>query len=450
MKPPKSKMAELSPNATGGGKFHAETAESAEFKMTELGPIPVDWEVKRLGDLFELSAAGDLQTECSSRIKTDINIHPIYSNGLEDAGLYGYTSKPRYRADSITITGRGTLGHAEYRTLDFDAIIRLIVMRPSRRLDGRYVAFQINYSNPFHFEITSIPQLTVPQVSQALILLPPLAEQRRIAGALSDVDELISALGKLIEKKRNIKTGAMQELLTGKTRLPGFGNPETQSLCASVLKKDTEFEDLDFNTETQRHEVTEFKMTELGPIPKDWEVKRLGDVANILDNRRVPLSESQRKSGAFPYCGANGIVDYIDRYEFDEEAVLIAEDGGNFADFATRPIAYKMSGKYWVNNHAHVLTVKACCDLDYLFSYLSHKDITDIISGGTRAKLTRAQLENIIISLPPLAEQQAIAAVLSDIDAEIAALEADRAKYESIKQGMMQELLTGKTRLKGE
>ena len=82
-----------------------------------------------------------------------------------------------------------------------------------------------------------------------------------------------------------------------------------------------------------------------------------------------------------------------------------------------------------------------------MFSYLSHKDITDIISGGTRAKLTRAQLENIIISLPPLAEQKAIAAVLSDMDAEIAALEADRAKYERIKTGMMQELLTGKTRL---
>lgn len=440
MKPPKSKMAELAPNATGGEKSHAEAqrGRGIEFKQTELGPIPVDWVVKRLGDLFELSAAGDLQTECSSRIKTNINIHPIYSNGLEDAGLYGYTSKPRYRADSITITGRGTLGHAEYRTLDFDAIIRLIVMRPSKRLDGRYVAFQINYSNPFHFEITSIPQLTVPQVSQALILLPPLAEQRRIAGALSDVDELISALGKLIEKKRNIKTGAMQQLLTGKTRLPGFSVKSPRSL--RPLR--------DEDSPAANAEVAEYKMTELGPIPKDWEVKRLGEIVNIMDNRRVPLSESQRKSGIFPYCGANGIVDFIDRYEFDEEAILIAEDGGNFSDFATRPIAYKMSGKYWVNNHAHVLTAKVGCELDYLLFHLAHKDITDIISGGTRAKLTRGQLENIIISLPTLAEQKAIAAVLSDIDAEIAALEADRAKYERIKTGMMQELLTGKTRLK--
>ena len=193
--------------------------------------------------------------------------------------------------------------------------------------------------------------------------------------------------------------------------------------------------------EKSHAEAAEFKMTELGPIPVDWEVKRLGEIVNILDNRRVPLSESQRKSGSFPYCGANGIVDYIDRYEFDEEAVLIAEDGGNFADFATRPIAYKMCGKYWVNNHAHVLTVKAGCDLDYLLFHLSHKDITDLISGGTRAKLTRGQLESIIVPLPPLAEQRRIARALSDVDELILALGKLIEKKRNIKTGAMQELL---------
>ena len=195
--------------------------------------------------------------------------------------------------------------------------------------------------------------------------------------------------------------------------------------------------------------ATKFKSSELGPIPVDWEVKRLGEVVNILDNRRVPLCESQRKSGTFPYCGANGIVDYIDRYEFDEEAILIAEDGGNFSDFATRSIAYKMSGKYWVNNHAHVLTAKAGYALDYLLFHLSHKDITDLISGGTRAKLTRGQLENIIISLPPLAEQRRIARALSDVDELIFALGKLIEKKRNIKTGAMQELLTGKTRLPG-
>ena len=201
--------------------FNTETQRrrGTEFKMTEIGLIPEDWEVKRLGEIFELSAAGDLQFECSSREKSDLNIYPIYSNSIENAGLYGFTSKPRYSADSITITGRGTLGHAEYRAVDFDAIIRLIIMKPLRVVDGRYVTFQINYCSPFHFEITSIPQLTVPQVANSLIPVPPLAEQRAIAEVLSDMDAEIEALEAKRAKYESIKQSMMQELLTGKTRM---------------------------------------------------------------------------------------------------------------------------------------------------------------------------------------------------------------------------------------
>ena len=277
-------------------------------------------------------------------------------------------------------------------------------------------------------------------LAKVLVSLPPLHEQKKIAETLSDVDELLAAMTTLIEKKRAIKQGAMQELLTGKKRLPGFGGKCRQE----------SLETEDFNAEAQRRRGSECKMTEVGLIPMDWEVKRLGEICDILDNRRIPLNDSQRKSGPYPYCGANGVVAYIDRYIYDEDVILIAEDGGNFEDFATKQIAYQMSGKFWVNNHAHVLVAKEGFSQSYIFFQLEHKDITDVISGGTRAKLTRGQLEGLIIVLPPfLAEQKAIAEVLSDMDAEISELEAQKAKFESIKQGMMQELLTGKTRLKG-
>ena len=225
MKPRRSRKAELAPNTMSGEKSHAETAESAEcaeFKMTELGPIPEDWEVKRFDEAYSFAAASDLQKEWYSPIQDARHKYCIYSNGLSNNGLYGYTSQPRYNGNSITITGRGTLGHAEFRHDEFDAIIRLLILTPIVEVDNRFVVYWINHFKPFVNESTSIPQLTVPQVACKLFPRPPLAEQRRIAGALSDVDELISALGKLIEKKRNIKTGAMQQLLTGKTRLPGF------------------------------------------------------------------------------------------------------------------------------------------------------------------------------------------------------------------------------------
>ena len=108
-----------------------------------------------------------------------------------------------------------------------------------------------------------------------------------------------------------------------------------------------------------------------------------------------------------------------------------------------------MSGKYWVNNHAHVLKAKNEYNQRYIFYQLEHKDITDYIVGGTRTKLTRAQLDKIEISMPSTyAEQQAIATILSDMDKEIADLEAQRDKYRLLKSGMMQKLLTGQIRLK--
>ncbi len=192
-----------------------------------------------------------------------------------------------------------------------------------------------------------------------------------------------------------------------------------------------------------------FKNTDIGPIPDDWEVKKLGELCEVLDNRRVPLNDSQRKKGPYPYCGANGIVDYIDRYAFEGKVILIAEDGGNFSDFATRPIAYQMDGKFWVNNHAHVLVSKEGVCQEFLFCQLVHKDITDVISGGTRAKLTRGQLDDLLMVLPPLPEQRRIAAALSDADKLVAALDKMIEKKKRVKEGSMQRLLSGETRLLG-
>ena len=192
-----------------------------------------------------------------------------------------------------------------------------------------------------------------------------------------------------------------------------------------------------------------FKNTDIGPIPDDWEVKKLGELCEVLDNRRVPLNDSQRKKGPYPYCGANGIVDYIDRYAFEGKVILIAEDGGNFSDFATRPIAYQMDGKFWVNNHAHVLISKEGVCQEFLFCQLVHKDITDVISGGTRAKLTRGQLDDLLMVLPPLPEQRRIAAALSDADKLVAALDKLIEKKKRVKEGAMQRLLSGETRLPG-
>ena len=126
-------------------------------------------------------------------------------------------------------------------------------------------------------------------------------------------------------------------------------------------------------------------------IPEGWEVKKIDELCILFDNKRVPLNDDirQKMQGYIPYYGANGIVDYIDSYIFDENLILLAEDGGNFEEWKIKPIAYKISGKSWVNNHAHVLKNKIGYSLEYIFYKLEHKDITFYISGG---KIGRAHV----------------------------------------------------------
>ncbi len=133
------------------------------------------------------------------------------------------------------------------------------------------------------------------------------------------------------------------------------------------------------------------------------EYKKVKQVCLIKDNLRKPINSSERNSmkGGFPYYGANGIVDYLNDYIFDEDLVLLAEDGGNFNEFYSKEIAYKITGKSWVNNHAHVLSVEnSKAPIDWIYYSLIHKNILKYISGTTRLKLNKSELENILIWMP--------------------------------------------------
>ena len=144
----------------------------------------------------------------------------------------------------------------------------------------------------------------------------------------------------------------------------------------------------------------------------EWKTVRLGDVCEILDSKRVPITAHERKNGSYPYYGANGIQDYVADYIFDDELVLLAEDGGNFGS-KEKPIAYRVSGKCWVNNHAHVLKPKECLDVDYLCDSIKFYDVSTIVNGATRQKLTQSAMVEMKIFLPPLETQKQIAKQLN-------------------------------------
>lgn len=146
----------------------------------------------------------------------------------------------------------------------------------------------------------------------------------------------------------------------------------------------------------------------------------LESLVEILDNKRIPLNGRQRIPGPFPYYGANGIVDNIDKYIFDDELVLIAEDGGNFHEYETKSIAYKVSGKCWVNNHAHVLKpIKEKMSVNWLYYQLVHKNIIKSISGTTRYKLNKSELKRIKIYLPNLSTQKLILINIMEVESAL-------------------------------
>ena len=140
----------------------------------------------------------------------------------------------------------------------------------------------------------------------------------------------------------------------------------------------------------------------------------LEDCCEILDSRRVPITASDRKEGPYPYYGANGIQDYVADYIFDDELVLLAEDGGNFGS-KDRPIAYRVSGKCWVNNHAHVLKPKNGLDVDYLCYSLMFYNTDGLVNGATRQKLTQATMRKMLIPVRKMEEQQEIVKKLSTV-----------------------------------
>ena len=162
-----------------------------------------------------------------------------------------------------------------------------------------------------------------------------------------------------------------------------------------------------------------------------WKTVRLGDVCEILDSKRVPITAHERKNGSYPYYGANGIQDYVADYIFDDELVLLAEDGGNFGS-KEKPIAYRVSGKCWVNNHAHVLKPKECLDVDYLCDSIKFYDVSTIVNGATRQKLTQSAMVEIKIFLPPLETQKQIAAQLDKCTSIITKHKQMLEKYDTL------------------
>ena len=227
-----------------------------------------------------------------------------------------------------------------------------------------------------------------------VVQAPPLPEQRAIAAALSDVDALLTKLDQFIAKKRDLKQAAMQQLLTGQTRLPGFSGA--------------------------------------------WEVKRLGDVLRVRHGKSQHGVEN--KDGRYPILATGGEIGRTDTFLYDKPSVLIGRKGTiDKPQFRNEP--------FWTVDTLFYTEISGANSPKFLFYQFNMIDWRSYNEASGVPSLNASTIENIEVNLPRPDEQTAIATVLSDMDAELTPLEARRDKTRALKQGMMQELLTGRIRL---
>lgn len=232
---------------------------------------------------------------------------------------------------------------------------------------------------------------------------PSLPEQQKISACLNSADAVIAAQERKVETLKDHKKGLIQQLF------PRGG--ETQP----------------------RLRFPEFE--EAG----EWSHKLLGKVAENLDNKRVPIASGARVAGDVPYYGASGIVDYVEGYIFDEDLLCVSEDGANLRA-RTYPIAFAISGKTWVNNHAHVLRFKHDFTQKFVEVYLNSISLDDFLTGMAQPKLNKAKLDSIPIPIPKEPELKRIADCLTSVDDLI---EAEIQKLDTLathKKGLMQQL----------
>ncbi len=193
-----------------------------------------------------------------------------------------------------------------------------------------------------------------------------------------------------------------------------------------------------------------YKDSPLGIIPQEWDVKRLGEVCTFLDSQRIPIKDADRgkMQGKYPYYGASGIIDYVNDYIFDDDLILLGEDGANIIMRST-PLAFLVSGKVWINNHAHVLKTKSGFSRYYVCNYLESLSYDKYNTGTAQPKLNREVCEKIPVLLPPEEEQNSISELLTTWDTAIEKQSELIEKLKLRKRAFMQQLLTGKKRLPG-
>ena len=391
------------------------------YKQTEVGVIPEAWDVDSVGKTFDI--CNQLRLPLSRSVRERMaGPYPYYG----PTGVQGWINEYRVEGEYALIGEDGD-NFLKWRNQPMTLLVRgkfnvnnhAHLVRGTKNLTEWFYWFFVNRDITSYLTRQGAGRykLTKATLAQIPCVLPPESEQRAIATALSDVDALLSALERLIAKKRDLKQATMQQLLIGQTRLPGFHG--------------------------------------------DWEMKRLGDIADIISGGTPKTNEPSYWNGDIKWCTPTDITSCQSKYLIETErtnsrlglnssgARLMSAGALLLCSRATIGESKIAGCEISTNQGFKSLVCLPGMNNEYLYyKMLTMKpQMIERAFGSTFLEISKSNIAALEFSLPDFHEQTAIAAVLTDMDAELAALEQRREKTRAIKQGMMQELLTGRIRL---
>ena len=378
------------------------------YKQTEVGVIPMDWEDLSIGECFSFKNGLNKEKHFFGQGTPIVNYMDVYKHsGVTSNDINGKVTVSTQELRNYEVRKGDVFFTRTSETVEEIGITSVILVdlfetvfsgfllraRPTNlKLELEYKKYCFS-SSTIRKQISSSSSYTTRALtngkllSKIIIPIPPKLEQTAIATALSDADALITSLEKLIEKKRAIKQGAMQELLTPKL---------------------------------------------------SWKLKKLGEVLKIRHGKSQ--KEVEDSNGQYPILGTGGLMSYTNHFLYDKPSVLIGRKG-------TIDKPQFMNSPFWTVDTLFYTEINADVSPKFIYyrfllvDWYSHNEASGVPS------LNAKTIENIEIAIPSFSEQAKIAIILSTMDAEIAAYEQKLSKYKRLKQGMMQELLTGKIRL---
>lgn len=365
-----------------------------EIGQTQTGTTPPKSEKANYGDFIPFIRPAELNIDGNGSINFNSELK------LSECGV----AKSRLiKAQSILMCCIGSVGKTGFSDRDVTCNQQINTLTPNEDYEPKLIYYALiapSFQNLI-WKIANSAKATLAIISKGKweelsIRIPPLSEQKGI------VEYLDSSFAKI----DTLKANAAKNL------------DEAKALFQSALKDALE--------------------------PKEgWEEKTLPDISENLDSRRIPITKGKRDSGKYPYYGASGIVDYVGDYIFDEDILLLSEDGANLLARST-PIAFSVSGKVWVNNHAHILKFKDMCTQRFVEYFFASKDISEYVTGAAQPKLSQKKMNIIPISIPSLPEQQSIVSFLDSLNEKLNTLQQNYSRIcnecDALKQAILRQV----------